>query len=316
MIASGAAPDDRMLAIVPVRAGELPDGGAEVVAEAGGRAVLVGEGATAAAAALRGIGRSVDAWEVPDFRPAAWAAAIAPWLGEEDVVLLPANPDGRDLAPRLAHACGRPLLAGAIRVAPGRAHVARAGGLVVEELVIDGPFVATLQPGVRGVDVDHTLPPPDIPTPGRAQPGVAADPVTVAVLPADPATMDLQEAERIIGGGAGLGSAEAFELLRAVGLATGASMGGTRVVADWGWIPFERQIGTTGVIVAPRVYLAFGISGAVQHTAGLGQPEHVIAVNLDGSCPMMALADLAVVADAPATLRALAARLGVAVSHG
>ena len=89
----------------------------------------------------------------------------------------------------------------------------------------------------------------------------------------------------------------------------GASTGGTRVVTDWGWLPVSRQIGTTGVTVAPELYLAFGISGAVQHTAGLGNPAHVISVNLDASCPMMAMADLAVVADAPATLAALADRL-------
>lgn len=301
-----------MLAIVPVRAGVLAEGGVEAVAEAGGRAVLVGEDAAGAAVALTGIGREVDAWEVQGFQPAAWAAAIAPWLGGDEVVVLPASPDGRDLAPRLAHAAGRPLVAGAVSVRPGRAQVARAGGLVIEDLRIDGPYVATLIPGVRGAEIDPRLPLPTVPTPGVEQPTGHGDPVLLALVEADPATMDLQEASRIVGGGAGLGSPEAFELLRRVGLALGASMGGTRVVADWGWIPFERQIGSTGVSVAPRVYLAFGISGAVQHTAGLGLPGHVIAVNLDGSCPMMTMADLAIVADAPATLEALAVRLGVA----
>jgi electron transfer flavoprotein alpha subunit len=136
------------------------------------------------------------------------------------------------------------------------------------------------------------------------------DPTLLSVLEPDPATMDLAEAGRIIGGGAGLGSSEVTAVLADVAAALGCSIGGTRVITDWGWLPFERQIGTTGVIVHPELYLAFGISGAVQHVAGLGDPDHVIAVNLDASCPMMSIADLAVVTDAPALVAELAKRLG------
>jgi electron transfer flavoprotein alpha subunit len=93
------------------------------------------------------------------------------------------------------------------------------------------------------------------------------------------------------------------------------------VITDKGWVGHERQIGTTGVVVAPDLYLAFGISGAVQHTSGLGQPAHVISVNLDPHCPMMQLADLAIVADANAVLDALVAELALRpaepeVAHG
>ena len=95
----------------------------------------------------------------------------------------------------------------------------------------------------------------------------------------------------------------------AVATALGASMGATRVITDRAWVPHSRQIGTTGVVVAPELYLAFGISGAVQHTAGLGDPDHVISINTDPHCPMMAMADLAIVADANATLDELAVRL-------
>jgi electron transfer flavoprotein alpha subunit len=123
--------------------------------------------------------------------------------------------------------------------------------------------------------------------------------------------MDLAEAPRIVAGGAGLGEAGAFALLARVATALGASMGATRVVTDAGWVGHERQIGTTGVTVGPRVYLALGISGAVQHTGGLGHPEHIISINLDPSCPMMAMADLAIVTEAAPLLEALAARLGV-----
>jgi electron transfer flavoprotein alpha subunit len=131
------------------------------------------------------------------------------------------------------------------------------------------------------------------------------------VLPPDPATMDLAEAPSIVGGGAGLGSKEVMDQLADVADRLRCSVGGTRVITDWGWLPFERQIGTTGVIVHPDLYLAFGISGAVQHVSGLGDPAHVIAVNTDASCPMMSIADLAIVTDAPALVAELAQRLGV-----
>ena len=134
----------------------------------------------------------------------------------------------------------------------------------------------------------------------------------VEVLPPDVSTMDLAESPRIVGGGAGLDSADRFVALTGLATDLGASMGATRVVTDRGWVAHSRQIGTTGVVVDPELYLAFGISGAVQHTAGLGAPEHIVSVNTDPHCPMMAMADLAVVADANATLDELVARLGAA----
>jgi electron transfer flavoprotein alpha subunit len=131
--------------------------------------------------------------------------------------------------------------------------------------------------------------------------------MTLEVLPPDPATMDLAEAARIMAGGAGLDSAGRFAQLAEVAAALGASVGATRVVTDRGWLGHERQIGTTGVVVDPRLYVALGISGAVQHTSGLGDPAHVISVNTDPNCPMMQLADLAIVSDANAVLDELLA---------
>jgi electron transfer flavoprotein alpha subunit len=106
-------------------------------------------------------------------------------------------------------------------------------------------------------------------------------------------------------------SSAEFDLLSDVAARAGASLGATRVAVDAGWAPAGRQIGTTGVTISPKLYVAFGVSGAVQHIAGIGAPEHVISVNIDPSCPMMAVADLAVVADAAAVLHELARLLGV-----
>jgi electron transfer flavoprotein alpha subunit len=301
-----------VIAVVPVRAGSLPLGGDEAVAEAGGTAIVVGEGALAAADQLAGIASTVTCIERAGFAPDALARGLAPLLADHSVVL-PANPDGRDLAPRLARLLGRPLLAGAVAVRPQGALVARQGGRLMQELTVTGPFVATLQPGVRGVTAGEGSP---VVTEAELRACGGADPELVEVLPADPATMDLGEAPRILGAGVGLGSVEAVALLGRVAVALGASVGGTRVVTDLGWLPFERQIGTTGVTVDPELYLALGISGAVQHVGGLGQPQHVISVNLDESCPMMAMADLAIVTDAAALVTALAARLGVGGDGG
>ena len=293
-----------MLAVVPVRDGALPAGADETVAECGGRVIVVGSGTLAAAQQLSGI--DVRAAEVGAFAPGAWADALAPLVVNARVIVLPASPDGRDLAPRLAHRLARPLLAGAIVVREDGAAVARYGGLVIEDYGLGHPFVATLQPGVRGLDAATTTPAItviDVPI------GASHDATVLEVLPPDAATIDLAEAPRIVAGGAGLTEQARFVQLQRVATALGASMGATRVITDRGWVGHERQIGTTGVTVAPRLYVAFGISGAVQHTSGLGAPDHIVSVNVDPYCPMMQLADLAIVSDANAVLDHLEERL-------
>ncbi len=306
-----AAPDPvGRVAVVPVRDGVLPAGAFDAVRAAAGDVVLVGEGSTTAAGLLRGVDGSVRAWETPGFAPAAWAPALAELLEPYGAVVLPASPDGRDLAPRLAAVLGRPVLAGAVSIRGGSGGdvVATAclGGAVLADHLVAEPVVVTLQPGL-GHAPAHGAAPEVVAISLDVAP--AADATVVEVLPPDVATMDLAEAHRILGGGAGLDSEERFGELTEVATALGASMGATRVITDRAWVPHSRQIGTTGVVVDPDLYISFGISGAVQHTAGLGDPDHVISVNTDPHCPMMGLADLAVVADANATLDELRARL-------
>jgi electron transfer flavoprotein alpha subunit len=308
-----------VIAVVPVRGGVLPAGAEEAIEEAGGRAWLVGDGVQQAVGTLAAAVTELRGSEVGAYRPAAWAAALAPHLADEPVVLLAASPDGRDLAPRLAQRLGRPLVAQAVRIAGGVATTIAWDGRVEHEHRLGGPAVVTLVPGVRGIAgrpagaLTATPPrwrPVALDVDGAAAAG-AADADLVEELPPDPATVDLAEAGRIVAGGAGLGSPEVFAVLAAVGRRLGAALGATRVATDLGWAPFERQIGTTGVAVDPVLYLAFGISGAVQHVTGLGAPDHVVSVNTDPSCPMMAMATLAIVSDAPAVVAELARRLGV-----
>jgi electron transfer flavoprotein alpha subunit len=297
-----------VIALVVVRDGALPLGAQETIDEAGGRAVVAGTGTAEAAHALAASARELLCWEGGPYRPGAWAVALAPLLRDEDVVLLPASADGRDLAPRLAQALGRELFAPAIAVLAGRVTVVRGDGLALEDVAAAGPFVATLVPGSRGTDPQGD---------GRATvrahvgalPALARDPEPLALRLPDPATVELAEATRIVAGGAGLGSPDAMAALGRVALRLGCALGATRVVTDAGWVGVERQIGTTGAVVDPDLYVAVGISGALQHVSGLGRPRDVVAVNLDPSCPMMALADLAIVTDAPAFVAALERRL-------
>lgn len=299
-----------MIAVAVVRAGQLPLGAAEAVAECSGRVVLVGSGTAEALSDLGGIVRDALVAEWGDFAPGSWAEALTPVLAGEPIVVLPGSPDGRDLAPRLAAALHRPLLAGAIAVGPHRVDLARSGGSEIHRVTPAPAFVATLVPGVRGAEADPRLvadAPRTIERPGSERP---RDAQVAEILPPDPTSIDLSEANRIVGGGAGLDGPARIDQLTRIGAALGASMGATRVVTDRGWVSHGRQIGTTGVVVDPRLYLSFGVSGAVQHTSGLGAPDHVISVNTDAHCPMMQLADLALVADANATLDELERLLG------
>ena len=314
--------DMRTMAVVVVRDGQLPAGAAETAAEAGGAVLVVGSGTGKAADALDAASR-IWLLEAPSAGPAALASTLAPALATVDMILLPASPDGRDLAPRLAAILGRPLLAGAVRCAPGEVEVTRLEDRLSVRVAVDGPVLVTLLPGHRGT--------PD-PVEGSKPPQVNVLSLTVArdtnrdaesveVLQPEPGVVDLAEARRIVGGGAGLVPADAdgaavMRLLADVGTALGASAGATRVVTDAGWMSYDRQIGTTGVSVSPELYIAFGISGAAQHIGGLGAPDHVVSVNTDPSCPMTAMADLGIVADAPAVLSELARRLGVTAVSG
>lgn len=316
---SHAAPDGAV-AIVPVRAGVLPAGAEEVVAEAGGCACVVGEDAETAAHALTG-GLNVSWWEAPGFRPGAWSRVLAAAYASYGRVLLPASADGRDLAPRIAARLRRPLLAEAIELGADVAVLPRDGDRRTEQVHLTGPVVLTIRPGTGGRAISH-LPPRSIAELelGPETIGEGHDAVTLEVTYPPPQAIDLAEARRVVAAGAGLlqpavrdarESAQLLDTMTRVAGALRAAVGGTRRVTDAGCLSESQQIGSAGVMVAPDLYVALGVSGATHHLVGTGDPNHLVAVNTDPSCPMMAAADLAVVADAAAVLRALARRLGV-----
>jgi electron transfer flavoprotein alpha subunit len=324
-----------VLAVVVARDGRVPPGAGDATAEAGGSVVLAGGGVAKAAASLP---NATDVWlvESPTSSKAVFDA-VRPVLEGVRLVVLPASADGRDLAAILSHEMGWPLLAGSVSAnleVDGdvvRAELLRADGQVVVPAATRAPAVVTLWPRPAGAQggalagparlhrvADSTPDAEDPPREERASAEVQGSLGGTLVEP-DPATMDLADARRILAGGAGLTSRSAadgqpaavFELLSAVAAAIGGAAGVTRVVSDAGWMPHDRQIGTTGVTVNPDLYVAFGISGASQHVGGIEGAQHVVSVNTDPFCPMTRMADLGLVADAPAVLAELARRLGV-----
>jgi electron transfer flavoprotein alpha subunit len=325
--AASPLPHDWPVAVVITRAGEVPPGGEETVTEAGGYAIVLGEGAEETAGLLR-CARRIWWYDTgPGLHPGRLANALAPLLADVQLALLPASPDGRDLAPRLAARLDRPLLAHASRAVLDlrrrlvSADLSRLEGRITVPVEVDAPAVATIAPG-EGI-VRHLTEPAEL-IALRSLPVISGEPPAdaevIEVVEPEPETMDLADAQLVFGGGAGLAARlddatarAVFDLLVRVAGALGASAGATRVATDAGWIGYDRQIGTTGVSVRPRLYVALGVSGASQHVGGLGAPEHVVSVNSDPSSPMTAMADLGLVTDARALLVELARRLDIEV---
>jgi len=141
----------------------------------------------------------------------------------------------------------------------------------------------------------------------------AVDPVHVLeFINADPKTVDIVDAERLVVGGKGMGTAQNYELIREAAEVISAAVGGTRVARDNGWVSLERQIGQTGKTVAPELLISCGVSGAIQHTMGLKETKCLVAINIDKHAPIHKLADLSIVDDAPKVLAEFIAKMKTA----
>jgi len=233
----------------------------------------------------------------PESRAAAILSAVERWQPRH--VLFPETGIGGDLGRRVAASLQERPAGSVVRLRHGQAVRRARGGSVERTLTV--PRIILLEEGA----VDRAA----IGKRGEARP--LEGPVTAStprivdrgLLPVDPASVPLSEAELILGAGNGVSDWAAFH---AAAAALGASEGGSRVVCDAGLLARDRQIGASGMIVDPRCYLAFGIAGAVQHLEGVQNCKHVVAVNTDLHAPMIKRANLAVIADANAVLRALA----------
>lgn len=298
----------RVIAVVPIRDGVSATGAAEAVAEAGGVGVLIGSGTEQAVETFLGVARLLRLRETAAFRPTAWAAHLEPVVSAHDVVIVPMSRDGADLAPRLAIMLERALIPMTVEVSQERIVATRLDGSLADVYERTAPVVVLFEPGSRGV-VKDPLMIPEIDRASFETTGILADPVFVGDVPPDPRRVLLTEARKVVAAGAGVKDEEGVRLVDRLAALLGAGVGATRVVVDRGWLPFDRQIGTTGVTVDPDLYMTFGVSGAPQHLSEIGHPRHIISVNTDATCSMMLRANVAVVCDANATLNSLLSML-------
>ncbi len=238
-----------------------------------------------------------------------YASALAWFIRQRSplLVLTHATPNGRDCMPRLATQLHLPFISGCLglnlhddaifalrSIYEGRAYVQTRTALH------EHTALATLIPGVRGVPVKHAntrYSPLNVNhyTPEHVQRQERIR--RIALEAPSPGEVELDAAERIVAGGRGIGQS-GFTSIASFAHSLGAAVGATRVATDLGWIEHARQIGATGKIVRPKLYIACGISGAAQHTSGMSESQTVIAINPDRSAPIFALANLGLLGDA------------------
>ena len=220
--------------------------------------------------------------------------------GSYRAAFFPASAQGRDLAPRVAARLGVAIASDVtgFEITPDAVraqHPAYTGKVIVSLRLTGAPALLSLRPGA--------VVPAEQPRATRIEAAAPALPpagarVVVTQLTQQTATLDLGEAPVIVSGGRGLRAAEHFKLVEDLAAAFGnAAVGATRAVTDDGWRPATDQIGQTGRVVSPELYVAVGISGAIQHLAGMRTSKTIVAINKDKDAPIFKVADYGIVGD-------------------
>jgi len=283
-------------------------------------AVLVGSAPDSAIAGVRSAGAAkihvLENPELADYSSSGYALALEALIKETApaAIFFPATAMGRDLAPRLAARLGVSLASDctAVSVSGGRMIFTRpiyAGKALLTVALPASPAIATLRPNVfpleSGAGEEAVVVPKSVSIPAESVKGKV-----VEVRSESGAAIDVAEAEIIVSGGRAMKGREGFTLLgELAAILPRAAVGASRTAVDSGWIGHSHQVGQTGKTVSPNIYFAFGISGAIQHLAGMSSSKVIVAVNKDPEAPMFKVADYGIVADLYQVVPALIAEI-------
>jgi electron transfer flavoprotein alpha subunit len=235
-----------------------------------------------------------------DELPAAPAAAVLTEIaGPSDAILFALTPTGRDIAGRLAARLDVPVLSNAVDISAGETLTVVneiLGGTTLVETAFQGtgPYLIVVRPKSFAAEVTDSGT-PEISTVAAPEGAPGARIVSSESVASEGPS--LEDADVIVAGGRGLGGSDNFEMVYSVARALNAAVGATRAVVDSGWVPYSMQVGQTGKTVKPQVYIACGISGAMQHLVGMKDSGVIIAINKDEDAPIFGVADLGVVGD-------------------
>jgi len=234
-----------------------------------------------------------------------------------EYVLLPHTYQTRDFAPQLAASLDRPLIADCVGVktadgSPAFIRLMFQGKLAADVVPAgEAPYLVTFQIGAFRADQAAKR---ASPAPITAA-NVAVDASAIRQRPEEPfrgakQAVDLTQAERIVSVGRGIKDKENIALVEKLAHALNAEIGASRPICDAGWLPMERQVGSSGQTVAPKLYLALGISGAIQHLVGMKGSRTIVAINRDAEAPIFEVADYGIVGDLFEIVPAIVSELG------
>ena len=242
----------------------------------------------------------VDSGDRLPSAPVATALAERVSSGSPDLILLGQAYNDRDIAGRLAARLGVGVLSNAsdVQLTGGGVeteHEILGGSQIATASASQGPYIVLARPKSFVAEAIGGGAPPveklELPEAGTTEARIAESHVEEREGP------QLGDASIVVSGGRGLGSPEAYELVEKLGKQLKAATGATRAIVDAGWVPYAKQVGQTGKTVKPDVYIACGISGAMQHLVGMKDSKTIIAINKDADAPIFSIADLGVVGD-------------------